>query len=203
MKVVIDYINCLLKPIAKNAEVNGLVEIVRKEKPPLPSGKFDYFPAKYFNNEYKKIEYGIYHRLIGKAKSVRDEENSSCGDEIYTKSFPMRLVAIIDKQGAKDDQYADLRIAEKLALNIGFDHNKALSIALFADSVYTEITSIETDRDAVFKREFSGDNFIDYNKTLIAIDYTIFINGNKVCLANCENSTPVIPSVKDYTSDYS
>lgn len=202
MKVIIDYINCLVKPFAKDAPVNGLVEIVKR--PQLKdSTKFDLFPAVYQNNEYKKIEYGIYHRLIGKSKSVRDEENSSCGDEFYLKSFPMRMVSIIDKQGAKDDSYADLRIAEQLALNIAFDHNKALSVALFADSIYTEINSIETDRDAVFKREFSGENFIDYNRTLIAIDYTIFISGNKACMISCESGTPVIPQIEKIGSDYS
>lgn len=202
MKVIIDYINCLVKPLAKDATVNGLVEIVRRTQT-KDNTKFDIFPARYENNEYKKIEYGIYHRLIGKSKSVRDEENSSCGDEFYTKSFPMRLVAIVDKQGAKDDAYADLRIAEQLALNIGFDHNKQLSIALFADSIYTEINSIETDRDAVFKREFSGENFVDYNNTLIAIDYTIFINGNKECMRTCDSRTPVIPQQTSIGDDYS
>lgn len=202
MKVIIDYINCLVKPFVKDAPVNGLVEIVKRPQV-KDSNKFDLFPGIYQNNEYRKVEYGVYHRLIGKAKSVRDEENSSCGDEIYAKSFPMRLVAIVDKQGAKDDQYADLRISEKLALNIGFDHNKALSLSLFADSVYTEINSIETDRDAVFKREYSGDNFIDYNRTLIAIDYTIFISGNKACMMTCESGTPVIPQIEKTGSDYS
>lgn len=199
MKVIIDYINCLIKPFAKGAEINGLVEIVKKPLQSNPA-KFDLFPAKYFNNEYKKIEYGIYHRIIGKSKSILDED-SSCSDQIYTKTIPMRMVGIIDKQGSKDNEYEDLRIAELLSSYIEFSHNKRLSLDLNADSVYTEINAIEVDREAVFKREYSGDNFIDYNKTLIAIDYTIFINGNKECIRAC-NYSP-IPSTKDYTTDYS
>lgn len=97
----------------------------------------------------------------------------------------MRLVAILIKDATKDNQYEDLSIAESLASLIEFTHNKTLSIDINADSVYTQVNSIETDRDAVFKREYSGENFVDYNRTLIAIDYTIFINGSKVCLNEC------------------
>lgn len=183
MKTIIDYINCLIKPFVKDAPINGLVEMIKR--PQLKDNtKFDLFPAVYQNNEYRKVEYGIYHRLIGKSRSVLDEE-STCGDEIYTRAFPMRLVAILIKDATKDNQYEDLSIAESLASLIEFTHNKTLSIDINADSVYTQVNSIETDRDAVFKREYSGENFVDYNRTLIAIDYTIFINGSKVCLNEC------------------
>lgn len=71
MKTIIDYINCLIKPFVKDAPINGLVEMIKR--PQLKyNTKFDLFPAVYQNNEYRKVEYGIYHRLIGKSRSVLD-----------------------------------------------------------------------------------------------------------------------------------
>lgn len=202
MKAVIDYINCQIKPLIKGAEVNGLVEIIKRPQIKDPS-KFDLFPGKYFNNEYKKIEHGIYHRMIGKPKSSINEDSSFCGEEVYDRQYPMRMVAIIDKSKYKDDQYSDLSIADQLSLNIEFQNNKNLGIAINADLVYTTINSIDIDRDAVFKREFSGENFIDYNKTVIAIDYIIHITGDKQCLLLCDHGASVI-SIRSLTGlDYS
>jgi len=183
MKQVIDYINSLLCLKYNEENIYGLVEIVRKT---TEANKFDLFPASYSDSEYKKIESGIYHRLIQPYRQTLDPD-SGCSNQLFLRQYSMRLVAIIDKSKLLNDAYQDQLISEQLTGFIEFRNNKQLSVLINADSVYTEINRVNLSREDVFKSEFSGQNFVPYNRTLISIDYTIFINGNKACLDQCSS----------------
>lgn len=185
LEEIIPNINAKILTLSMFKKQFGLCEIIAKD------GKT--FPAEYCNGEYKQVSdfdlhKGIvYHRLTGNISKEEEEEEStvSC-DPFYITTFPLRTVASIKKsliKGVGDDAYLENKIAQNIANKIAETNNKALRTLLKADSVSFEIKSIKTNRDEIFKDEYSGydNNFMRYEFLYVSIDYDVIVTGNVSC----------------------
>jgi hypothetical protein len=185
LEVIIPHINTKIEALNMFGRRFGLCEIISKD------GKT--FPAEYCNGEYKQVSdfdlhKGIvYHRLTGDIeKEELDEDSTVSCEPFYSTTFPLRTVATIKKshvKGIGNDAYLENKIAQNISNTIAESNNKALRMALRADSVSLEISGVKINRDDIFKEEYSGfdDNFMRYEFLYVAIDYDVIVTGNVSC----------------------
>jgi hypothetical protein len=191
LEAIIPHINSRIETLGLFNTRFGLCDIISKE------GKT--FPAEYCKGVYKQVsEFDlhkgtVYHRLNGNISKQEEEEEStvSC-DPFYITTFPIRTVVCIKKEhikGIGNDAYLENKIAQNISNVISETNNKSLRIELHADSVSIEVNEISTNRDEIFREEYTGfdSSFMRYEFVYVAIDYNVIVSGNVSCfeLYNC------------------
>jgi hypothetical protein len=174
---VISHINTQIETLNIHSRLFGLCEIIKKVEKS--------FPAEFCKGEYKQVsdfDKGgtVYHRIIGDISTEESDKDTavSC-DPFYEKTYPMKIVSIVKK---RNNAYSDLKISDDLIKKIAFSNNKTLRTALFADQVSSTIKNISLDRDQILSTEFIGyPNFLDYEYSVVSIEYDITITGNLSC----------------------
>jgi hypothetical protein len=185
LNTIIDTINTRIEGLNLFGQIYGLCSQITRDKKT--------FPAQYCNGEYKQVSdfdlhKGIvYHRQTGEISLEEiEEEQIAANDPFYQRTFPMRVVAVIKKDllGIDNDAYSESRVAQDFLSVIARTNNKALRESLRVDSVVFEVESITTDREDIFKEEYTGfeSNFFKYEYLYIAIDYNILVSGSLSCL---------------------
>lgn len=182
LKEIIEYIDCRIKELSFDISINGLCEIIKKEKLS--------FPAKYEKKDYKKVldidvKNGIcYHRLRAAITETDSDDSITGCDFMISRIYPCRFVFIVKKQN--HDQYEDSRIANLVSKKIAIDNPKTLRLSLKTDTIDVTIRSINISREEVFSQEIKGvDMFIDYEYSVIGIDYDINVIADSSCLIDC------------------
>jgi hypothetical protein len=185
LNTIIGTINTRIEGLNLFGQIYGLCSQITRDKKT--------FPAQYCNGEYKQVSdfdlhKGIvYHRQTGEISLEEiEEEQIAANDPFYQRTFPMRVVAVIKKDllGIDNDAYSESRVAQDFLSVIARTNNKALRESLRVDSVVFEVESITTDREDIFKEEYTGfeSNFFKYEYLYIAIDYNILVSGSLSCL---------------------
>jgi hypothetical protein len=204
LEAIIPHINQKIETLNMFPKLFGLCEKI------TVGGKS--FPAEYCNGEYKQVsdfdlhQSSIYHRLLGpiQMEEADEDEAVSC-DPFYNRIFQLRAVAVIQKSRLKEignDAYLENKIGQNLANVISKGNNKSLRIELSVDTVIMEIDSVNTDREEIFRQEYSGiDQFMRYEYLYIAIDYTVTVTGGMGCFSQY-GCTGAVNYSNDYSNDF-
>jgi hypothetical protein len=206
LNIIIDTINTRIGGLNLFDRIYGLCSKITRDKKT--------FPAEYCNGEYKQVSDFdlhkgiIYHRQTGEISLEEiEDEQIAANDPFYQRTYPMRVVAVIRKDllGIDNDAYSESRVAQDFLSVIARTTNKALREELKVDSVIFEVESIGTDREDIFKEEYSGfdNSFFKYEYLYIAIDYNILVSGSLSCLTIICESDYDISETRDYSEDYS
>lgn len=184
LNTIIVTINTRISTLNLFEQVYGLCNQITKEDKK--------FPAQYCNGEYKQVSdfdlhKGIvYHRQTGAISLDQIEEESiSDNDPFYQRTFPLRVVAVIKKSllPIENDAYMESRVAQDFLSVLAQANTKALRQGLGVDGVTFEVENIITDREEIFKDEYSGfeKDFFRYEFLYIAIDYNVLVSGSISC----------------------
>ena len=183
----IPYLNTQIKTLGLFTMVHELATIETRK-----NGESEVsFPATYCGGgEPKAIDFDytkatIYHRLTGAVNvdstpSIIDPENVS-----IVETFPLRIVALFPLNIlSSDDSYISWKVSNNIASVITIDDTPDFRAELDVAAATVNITSVETDNNAVWEDEASGSKKGGKwsQMAMIAVDYDLIVRQDKRCL---------------------
>lgn len=181
---VIDHINTQLETLKFIKERRSFCEQIKDGDKS--------FPAEWCDREYRHVsDYDFkkglsYHRMIGAVSSEESDDNISGCNLMSERTYPMRLVVVVDKkQAGVNTAGGDITLAESVINTIDFNTNKVLMSTLKAENVSVISASYLTDRYQVHDLEYEEIKMrFAFEYSVIAIDYNIVIKGDNACFDN-------------------
>ena len=186
LKAIIDYINLQLCSVGIFETVAGLCDMIGDSE--------SHYPAKYTGNgQYDSLNNNLtsynglcYIRRNGPA-------TDSAGDDTVTSnttrlfSFPLTIVCIVPKKNLKDDAYSDNELAN-IVTKVLSGVSRPVRIAINANKVDIDVTSQETDNQAILSKEYKGAKFVDvpYSLSYLSIDFNATVDINNACIDSCD-----------------
>jgi hypothetical protein len=147
------------------------------------------FPAMFKGGEeYEPVNLELqasYHRMNGpRAVAPSDNNTSGCSKGV-TITYPMIMVGCLEID--QQDQYRFEQLANLASYEIlGVQFDKQTRRDIKAISVEIMITSINSDRTAVWNAEFDGPAMnVPFNYTIFSIGYDLIIQADSSCLNTC------------------
>lgn len=166
-------------PLVEQKESEGKASIVFYE------GKGQYQKA--FNvDNYNGIGY---FRLVADPTIARVDNQLNAASERMQVTYSLKFVAGINRDQLPDDcAFSDDGLAWEIAKQLT-GNGVNLQTALNAVRVYILASKLSTDRKAILTSELPGNSLVDinYNVSLISVDFTITIEIEKSCITSiCE-----------------
>jgi hypothetical protein len=193
IRLVIEYLNAVLKDLVYADRVFGLVE--RKEQ---DSDKV--YPVAYIDGKETQVlnlskhQSVIYHRLLETSRPVIADQQTRVKDQKWDYTYGLRLVAFVRHKNLGKDEFDATKLSESLAKAVSFISNRVLRTSLNASAVTVQVTNIETRIDPIVEAEATGFK-VTSDWVAAMVDYELVITIRQSCVDACTDSEFVCPPI--------
>lgn len=156
---------------------HGLAELQPEIGPAVFNGT-DWTPIGNDNGTFS------YWRLTGPVRERVGESALTCAN-VFTVTYPMRLVSVVDRLIC-NDILGNSRAAATAVRGV----ERELRTALGANLVEVGAANVLT--TGVYRAEFGADDVLPTGRSIVAIDLTISVTGNATCFDPCDDTKSLL-----------
>jgi hypothetical protein len=143
------------------------------------------------------LENYLYFRQNGQVTEAESEEEAVSGCDFYvTRTYPMVAVAYVPKNVFHtDNAYIDDKVSNNIANIIRLANWGSVVSAVKADTIYAEITNINTDRKDVWGQEYKNIPMAArLDHVYCAVEFDLVVSASESCLRNfdCNDDQVII-----------
>lgn len=188
ISIILTHINSNIEALNLFRLLHSLCELQTKDK--------QTFPCEYLSNgEFKQlsldnVQSEIYHRHDGAVTRDNKIKNIVACDNAVMKTYPMALIGFMERKvTGKDNAFIPDNVCEVVSNAMDEKTAKALTALLGAQTTSVNVKSYSTDTDAIFNREFKGNERekLNLNYFMFEIKYEVTVTAAESCFQNwCE-----------------
>lgn len=185
LELIIKLLQSAFSTAAYFKHVHGLAQIIQKEDKKFPA----IYCGKDELDQINLEDSTIYFRQNGRITRSQDETKGVSGcDEQITINIPIMAVAYLPKNVFNtDNAYIDEKVATNIANIITRAQYNGIRSLVHADNITANINSIETDKQAVWRGEYSNVDFkVMHDHVYCAVAFTVEVIIDEACLTNFE-----------------
>lgn len=180
ISTIIDALDLAASGKLPTAIRHGLAELQPEIGPAVFNGT-DWTPIGNDNGTFS------YWRLTGPVRERVGESALTCAN-VFTVTYPMRLVSVVDRTICTD-VVSHARAAATAVRGV----ERELRTVLGANLV--EVGSANVLTSGVYRAEFGADDVLPTGKSIVAIDITVSVTGNATCFDPCDDTKSLLCSL--------